>query len=300
MTYEVEARDIPQIKKLLQQALGNGDYADISRLGGMTNRSYKITRLNGETVVARIPGVGTEKMIDRVAEKRSNELACSLGLDAKLLYFDDAGHKMMAYIEHRQELDERAMREDGIIRQVAGIFRRLHTCGQDTHVPFDIFVMAHNYEKIIRKNKVTLYQDYETVKDKVMRIKNVEDNKGVGCVVPCHNDPLIANWILADSGQLFLLDWEYAGMNDYMWDLSCVSIECNYPGGVDRRLLEAYYQRDATAEEQQHFVAEKIYVDFLWTLWGLTRVPYEGKFMEEYAAGRYTRLKRNLAVYAGI
>lgn len=138
---------------------------------------------------------------------------------------------MMHRKEHRQELDERAMREDAIIRQVAGIFRRLHTCGQDTHVPFDIFVMAHNYEKIIRENKVTLYQDYETVKDKVMRIKNVEDNKGVGRVVPCHNDPLIANWILADSGQLFLLDWEYAGMNDYMWDLSCVSIECNYPGG---------------------------------------------------------------------
>lgn len=70
--------------------------------------------------------------------------------------------------------------------------------------------------------------------------------------------------------------------------------------GADKKLLEAYYQRDATAEEQQYFVAEKIYVDFLWTLWGLTRVPYEGKFMEEYAAGRYTRLKRNLAVYAGI
>ena len=300
MTYKVESKDIPQIKHLLQQVFGGEGYEDINRLGGMTNRSYKVLRNNDEIVVVRIPGEGTEKMIDRVAEKRSNELACSLGLDAKMLYFDDKGHKVMDFIPHQHELNERDMKSEALIEQIADVFHRLHTCGQDTQIPFEIFDMASSYEKIIRANNVALFNDYEDVKDEVMGIKSAEDKKGLGKKVPCHNDPLIANWIKADNGQLFLLDWEYAGMNDYMWDLSCVSLECNYTEKEDTALLTAYYNCAVTAEVQRHFMAEKVYVDFLWTLWGLTRVPYEGEFMEEYAAGRYNRMKENLAAYAKI
>ncbi len=64
--------------------------------------------------------------------------------------------------------------------------------------------------------------------------------------------------------------------------------------------MTAYYNCAVTAEVQRRFMAEKVYVDFLWTLWGLTRVPYEGEFMEEYVAGRYNRMKENLAAYAKI
>ena len=49
--------------------------------------------------------------------------------------------------------------------------------------------------------------------------------------------------------------------------------------------------------EQGDFLANKIYVDYLWTLWGLTRVPYDGDFMQEYADMRYIRLKKNIEAY---
>ena len=58
-------------------------------------------------------------------------------------------------------------------------------------------------------------------------------------------------------------------------------IECNFSEGNDMELLEAYYGRKATIDEQKYFVAAKLYVDYLWTLWGLTRVPYDGEFMQE-------------------
>ena len=86
-------------------------------------------------------------------------------------------------------------------------------------------------------------------------------------------------------------------MNEPMWDLSCLSIEAEYSEDEDNILLEYYFQHEPTLDEKKRFLAAKLYVDYLWTLWGLTRVPYDGDFMQEYADGRYLRLKRNIETY---
>ena len=82
-----------------------------------------------------------------------------------------------------------------------------------------------------------------------------------------------------------------------MWDLSCLSIEAGYGTKEDEELLDAYYGRKASVDEKRRFVAAKLYVDYLWTLWGLTRVPFDGQFMQEYADMRYARLKKNIEAY---
>jgi thiamine kinase-like enzyme len=86
-------------------------------------------------------------------------------------------------------------------------------------------------------------------------------------------------------------------MNEAMWDLSCLSIEAEYTPENDTQLLEAYYGRTPTVDERKRFVAAKTYVDYLWTLWGLTRVPFDGQFMQDYADARYERLKQNVEAY---
>ena len=91
---EIIKDDVPIIIELLQQVLGSGDYLSLSRLGGMTNRSYKVTMRNHEEYLVRIPGIGTEKLINRLDERKSTELACRLGLDSALLYFSDEGKKV--------------------------------------------------------------------------------------------------------------------------------------------------------------------------------------------------------------
>lgn len=293
----IVAEDVSRIKALLQATFGNENYVDMKRLAGMTNRSYKITREDGIACVVRIPGEGTEQMIDRSDEKTSNELACGLGLDASLLYFDPAGNKVMQFIESNCSVDEALMRSPKMIEKAADVFRRLHTSGVDTGVSFEVFSIAATYEKIIAENNVKLYADYDEVKAQVMAVKAKEDERKIGAVVPCHNDPLPGNWILDNNDKLWLIDWEYAGMNDYIWDLSCVSLECNYTEAEEKALLEAYYLREAKTEEIQHFIAGKVYVDYLWSLWGLMRVPYEGEYMKGYADDRYRRLKENLLSY---
>ena len=136
-----------------------------------------------------------------------------------------------------------------------------------------------------------------------MDIKAQVDKDGKTARVPCHNDSLIGNWVLDGDGRLYLIDWEYSGMNEAMWDLSCLSIEANYGPAEDAELLEAYYDcegRKVRIEDKKRFIAAKMYVDYLWTLWGLTRVPFDGAFMQEYADNRYMRLKKNIEAYRNV
>lgn len=294
---EIIAEDLPRVRELLALTGHSGTYAEIERLGGMTNHSYKVTLEDGEELLVRIPGEGTEKMINRLDERKSTELGCKLGIDSPLLYFGDDGTKVMKFISHPQPMDEEVMRRKENLLQAAEIFHRLHTCGVDTGVRFEVFEMADLYENIIREGGVAFYDDYAEVKQTVMDIKAEVDKDGEAPKVPCHNDSLTGNWVLDGNGKLYLIDWEYSGMNEAMWDLSCLSIEADYTEENDIELLDAYYGRAATVEEKKRFIAAKLYVDYLWTLWGLTRVPFDGAFMQEYADNRYDRLKRNIDAY---
>ena len=181
------------------------------------------------------------------------------------------------------------------IRQVADIFKTVHRSNVDTKVPFEVFDMATGYEDIIKEKQVPVYHDYVRVKDEVMRIKHITDEECEIKKVPCHNDPLCENWV--KSGKMYLIDWEYAGMNDGMWDLADISIEAKYDAALDEQLLEAYFEREIDVNDRKHFLAAKIYVDYLWTLWAKARVPYDGQSMKDWALERYTRLKRNLVEY---
>lgn len=296
----IEETDIPKLHEIMSKVFGDYEWKDIQRLGGMTNRSYKITRNNNQEYLVRIPGEGTENMINRKNEQISTELSRGLGIDSALIYFDDSGYKVMKFIQNPQQMNDEVIKRKDIIIQVANIFRKLHTCGVDTGVKFETFEIALLYEKIISDAKVTLYKDYREIKDKVMRIKAEIDKNNEIIKVPCHNDCLVDNWVLDNNDRLYLVDWEYSGMNDAMWDLSCLSIEASYSETDDEELLEAYFGRKVSVKEKKNFIANKLYVDYLWTLRGLTRVPFDGQFMQEYANERYSRLKKNIEKYNDI
>lgn len=292
----VSLEDLRAVDLLLDKAGIHCPYEKIERLGGMTNKTFHLYVEDGEDLICRLPGPGTEELINREDERKSNRLACELDIDTKVYYFDSKGYKISHCIEDAHTMEAKDLREKDHIAEVAEIFSTLHNSGVDTGVPFEVFDMAQSYENFINKHDVALYEDYEEVKNEVFKIKAEVAREMEIHKVPCHNDSLCANWIYGED-RLFLVDWEYAGMNDPMWDLADVSIEANYKEEEDHYLLRAYFGREPKPEEYHNFVANKIYLDYLWTLWGLTRVPFDKETMEQYALVRYYRLKKNIARY---
>ena len=289
---EMLSEDIAWIRQLVANHFGIVPIRNMERLGGLTNHTYAVSLPSGKYVF-RLPGEGTEQLINRHNEKLSTELACELLVDAKLVFFDaDTGVKISEYVKQAETMSPEKMREHNQLVDAARLFRVLHTCGRDTHVPFEVFEMAGDYEKIMIQNGVHFYDDYQIVREKVMKIKGEVDCLGAE-KVPCHNDPLCENWVRSDE-RMYLIDWEYAGMNDPMWDLADLSIEAEYTAEMDAELLAAYFGRLPEQGEILRFQANQIYLDFLWSLWGKTRVPFDGEEMEQYALGRYERLKNSL------
>lgn len=293
---EIVEQDLAWVAQLLENVLGVAGYKSIERMGGLTNHTYHVTLENGKEYVVRIPGEGTEEMIVRSDEMVSTELACRLGVDAQMLYFGKDGSKVTEYIPNAVTMSAELLAQEHHIAQMAEIFRKMHSCNEDTGIPFEVFDMAAGYEKIIQDMNVPMFSDYPEKKREVMAIKAEVDAAVDIKKVPCHNDPLCENWV-EGNGRMYLIDWEYAGMNDGMWDVADVSIEAGFNEEQDRLLLTEYLGKEPGNTEMKHFLASKIYVDYLWTLWAKMRVPYDGQPMEDWAEERYARMKANIRYF---
>ena len=112
----------------------------------------------------------------------------------------------------------------------------------------------------------------------------------------CHCDPLCENFL--DTGsRMWIVDWEYSGNNDPMWDLGDLSVEGGFDADMDRRLLEAYFGGKPTAFDAGRMVIYKAMCDLLWTLWGLIQHAH-GNLAEDfwaYAGKRLARCRRLMA-----
>ena len=296
-------QDINRIKELVNITFGERNIIDCVRMGGLTNRSYHVVCKDEQTgktqeLAVRLPGIGTENMIIRSDEQKSLELACKLGIDAQLYFFDSmTGEKVTEYIDNSKTMHVEDLRKNVNIVRMAQIFSKLHSCGEDTGVSFDVIDMAGTYEHIIRSEGGSFYDDYTEIKRYVDNLKkgymlNVTK-------VPCHNDPLCENWMLQNNEKMYLIDWEYSGMNDPMWDLADVSIECDMNPEKDDLFLYTYFGRRATSKDWHAFRVNKVLIDYLWSLWGKTRAIYDGEKMEVYAYERWQRMKRNMEVLKG-
>ncbi len=64
---------------------------------------------------------------------------------------------------------------------------------------------------------------------------------------------------------------------------------------MDELLLQTYCNAKPDSATFFRFSANRIYFDFLWSLWGKTRVPYDGEVMEAYVFNRYMQPKTTMA-----
>ena len=96
----------------------------IERLGGLTNRNYKIATPDSKACVLRIPGAGTSDYIDRKAEKQNAAAADRAGVNAPLLFFDDSdGLQVTGFIEGAATMNAERFKDLGAVARAARAFR---------------------------------------------------------------------------------------------------------------------------------------------------------------------------------
>lgn len=286
-----EAEKIQGIKNLLITILDIKlvDIDEIEVLGGMTNKNYLVI-INNKKYVLRIAGAGTTNIINRYYEKINAKEASKIGVDKELIYFnEETGVKISEYIEKAETLNPETSKKNENLLLTSTLLRKLHTSNIKFENRFNVFNEIEKYEKLI-ENKNLLYSKYKNYlknKERVFNLEKILKSNGM-IIKACHNDTVPENFIKNDKNEMFLIDWEYSGMNDPMWDLAAHSLESNFSKKEEKVFLENYFEKKLKKEDFLRIECYKVLQDFLWSIWTILKEE-NGDDFGTYGLDRYTR-----------
>tara|TARA_R110002020_G_scaffold192228_5_gene392350 strand:- start:3836 stop:4747 length:912 start_codon:yes stop_codon:yes gene_type:complete len=264
----------------------------VERLGGLTNLVFRV----GQACV-RLPGAGTEEYINRSHEAAAARAAAKAGVSPEIIHADaQTGIMATRFIEGATTMTPERFRADiGAVRRAGEAFRQLHTSGAEFPFTFELFAMIDDYLAILATKDVALPDGYHDVVGEA-QIVRAALARNPAKLVACHCDPLCENFL--DNGdRIFIVDWEYSGMNDPMWDLGDLSVEAGFDAEQDRALMEAYSGGKPEAADHARMVIYKAMCDLLWTLWGLIQLANDNpaEDFRAYADGRFARCRSLMA-----
>lgn len=292
MNTEDALERLRQIKGFADADPGN---VEIERLGGLTNIVFRVRR-DGRDYLLRIPGPGTESYIDRKVEAHNSAAAARSGVSPEVLHFDvESGLMLADYIQAPTMSPESFVRTPGAPERAGRAFKKLHTSGETFEFRFELFSMIDDYLGVLSQKNATLPEGYH---DAVAEAESVREalDANPASLAPCHCDPLCENF-LDDGKRMWIVDWEYSGMNDPIWDLGDLSVEAGFDDAQDREMLRAYCDGEPGAETVSRMVIYKAMCDLLWTLWGLIQHA-DGNTAEDFWAYSEERFARCRALMA--
>lgn len=262
------------------------------RLGGLTNRNYRL-QVGGEAFVLRIAGAGTSEYIDRKVEAHNARVAADAGVGAEVLFFDVTDGLMLTrYLAGCVTMSPDAFRtRPGAPARAALALRRMHRWSAHFEFRFELFSMIDDYLGVLDRLGATLPEGYHDV---VAEADSVREALAAspGALAPCHCDPLCENF-LDDGKRMWVVDWEYSGMNDPIWDLGDLSVEAGFSEAQDREMMQAYCDGEVPDAVFGRMVVYKAMCDLLWTLWGLIQHANDNPADDfwSYAVNRFERCK---------
>jgi thiamine kinase-like enzyme len=236
--------------------------------GALTNVCYKVT-IRDAAYVLRLAGEGTSDYIDRSAEEHNARVAAATGVGAEVVYFDARDGTMVTRWVEGVSMDTAEGLVPGAPVRVAQALGRVHSLGNVFRSRFDVFNAIDGYLDLLRKERMPLPAGYYEAGRDAGAVRLALE-ASLSPLVPCHNDPWPGNLLDAD-GHIYLIDWEYSGMNDPMWDLANLSVEAAFGPDQDRNVMEAYYGANVSPSLFSRLEVYKAMGDLHWSLWGFVQ-----------------------------
>lgn len=167
----------------------------------------------------RIPEEGTDHLINRNNECRNYLALKGMTVVDEPLYIDSSnGYKLTRFIEESHPCDAHNFSE---VLLCMNKLRSLHEANLYVDHEFSLFDQIEFYESLW-PNKASAYSDYETTKKNVMKLrKYIEQN--IEKKTLCHIDAIPDNFLLKGN-DVFMIDWEYSGMQDPHIDIAMFCI----------------------------------------------------------------------------
>jgi len=277
-----------------------------NKLVGAWQRDRKM-----DTVLVRVYGLGTEKIIDRTVELKNMLKMQDLGLGSKV--YASFINGLCYEFQHGEILSQCMLGEKSTYRAVARMMAKMHSIPVDIKKPLiwdrlDRFVSLCN--PIDERLKLQ-WMNHSQLRKEVDLMRSLLE-KCSSPVVFCHNDVLLANVVLNKSGHAVFIDLEYGGPSYAAYDIANHFVEyvgCDGKLDYPKWLPSKEYQMDWISEYLKHRdgysgeSADTLFVEvqqfmlcahLLWSIWAVIQAENSDIDFDfvGYALQRYLEYKR--------
>ena len=233
---------------------------------GMTNRSF-LFNCNDRKYIMRIPGEGTDKLINRkqeanVYQKINNKHICD-----NIVYINpENGYKITEFIEGTRVCDPLNIMD---VKKCMSKLRSFHEMNLQVVHEFDLFRQIDFYESLWDGRK-SIYKDYYQTKAHVMSLKPYIDSQPQKRGLT-HIDAVPDNFLFStDPDQqetIRLIDWEYAGMQDPHVDIAMFCIYSFYDKAQIDQTIQFYFENNCPNSTRIKIYCYIAVCGLLWSNW---------------------------------
>lgn len=243
------------------------DISDIKVLKkGMTNRSF-VFKVDNTKYIMRIPGEGTDQLINRIQENDVYHTISGKGLCDDPIYINpNNGYKITRFLEEVRVCDPK---NESDLKKCMKRLRSFHDMNLKVAHTFDVFNQIEFYESLWG-GIPSAYNDYYHTKECVFELKGYIDNiEKHWCLT--HVDAVPDNFLFYRNQDGFedlqLTDWEYAGMQDPHMDLAMFSIYSMYDRSEVDKLIDIYFEDNCDIYTRIKIYAYISICGLLWSNW---------------------------------
>ncbi|MEA3501358.1 MAG: choline/ethanolamine kinase family protein [Actinomycetota bacterium] len=236
-------------------------------VGGLSNRNYLVGG-DGVQFVIRVAGENGPLLgVDRVREKDVISIVEAAGITPRVAAFVlPDGHAATRFVAEAHALSIDEFTSPTMVPRLAAKLRDVHGLGHVEGI-FDPYADITRWMNLLASKSTPLPSRLEPLLDLVAPSIAIRPRPPEHEMVLCHNDPYHLNFL--DNGSLWLIDWEYAGMNDPMYDLAGIGYTLDDQGRD--LLLEAYF--GSVEPETRRDLEALIPVYLCWNVvWSLVQI----------------------------
>lgn len=245
----------------------NEDIRDIKTLKkGMTNRSYIFT-VRDSKYIMRIPGEGTEQLINRKEEADVYNTIKGLGICDELFYINpENGMKISAFVNNSRCCDAY---DNEDLKKCMKKLKTFHQMKLKVGHTFDIYKKIDFYESLWTEKSI--FNDYEKTKVNTLSLKKYIDSCKPDFSLT-HIDAVPDNFLFSTTEdgkeEIQLIDWEYAAMQDPHVDIAMFCIYSCYKEkkNIDN-LIDIYFEGKCSIQNRIKIYCYVALCGLLWSNW---------------------------------
>ena len=241
-------------EKIRQLGCWHGDIEIEVLSGGITNQNFKITDSHTQYVV-RLGSDIYEHLILRENELAASQAAFEVGVSPEVVH-SEQGVLVIRFIEGKVYGAEN-VRDDANLQRIIALLKRFHRDMprqiKGYPVMFWVFQVIQHYEHVLRVGRS---EHFHRLPDLLEIARLLQVDVGPVEIVYGHNDLLPANFI-DDGKKIWLIDFDYAGFNSPLFDLSNLASNCELSTEQEQDLLSNYFEAPVSETTWKSFQAMK-------------------------------------------